>query len=126
MTLTRSRDRGSSMAKNVKDKLSSVVTDPNALQQVKHLTNVSSELVRNQQTFDRFATKLVDFLEKTYSESSTRNRSLSVQTKEFGKVSMISKLVDLWKQLLTSLKVELDPLVQQYVNEELYEDILKS
>ena len=33
---------------------------------------------------------------------------------------------DLWKQLLTSLEEDLDPLVQQYVNQELYEDIIKS
>ena len=32
-------------------------------------------------------------------------------------------MVDLWKQLLISLEEDLDPLVQQYVNQKLYEDI---
>ena len=38
----------------------------------------------------------------------------------------VSKLVDLWKQFLVSIGADLDPLVQQYVNQKMYEDLIKS
>ena len=39
---------------------------------------------------------------------------------------MLTELCDIWKQFLNDLKFDLDPLVQQHVNQELLSNITKS
>ena len=98
-----------------------------ALQQTTRLTEKSSD-PNYQDNFDNFAVKLVNVLETTFRSSTGYTRSRAVQREKLWKAFHgvgVSKLVDLWKQLLISLEEDLDPLVQQYVNQKLYEDIIK-
>ena len=98
-----------------------------ALQQTTRLIEKSSD-PNYQDNFDNFAVKLVNVLETTFRSSTGYTRSHAVQREKLWKAFhgvRVSKLVDLWKQLLISLEEDLDPLVQQYVNQKLYEDIIK-
>ena len=99
-----------------------------ALQQATRLIGKSTQ-PRYQDNFDNFAVKLVNVLETTFSKSTEYTRSRAVQREKIWQafhVVRISKLVDLWEQLIKSLEEDLDPLVQQNVNQKLYEDIIKS
>ena len=96
-----------------------------ALQQATRLIGKSTQ-PRYQDNFDNSAVKLVNVLETTFSKSTEYTRSRAVQSEKIWQafhVVRISKLVNLWEQLIKSLEEDLDPLVQQYVNQKLYEDI---
>ena len=98
-----------------------------ALQQTTRLIEKSSD-PNYQDNFDNFAVKLVNVLETTFRSSTGYTRSRAVQREKIWKAFhgvRVSKLVDLWKQLLISLEEDLDPLVQQYVNQKLHEEIIK-
>ena len=82
-----------------------------------------------QRTFEEFAAKLTNILQATVRESTGKTRSAAVQTENLWQAFYglrVSKLVDLWKQFLVSIGEDLDPLVQQYVNQKMYEDLIKS
>ena len=120
----------------MKDKLFSVLTDSTftlnsersriALQQVKELTQILLD-PKSQQTFDEFATELLDVLQTTFDETSGGTGSIQRERlwQSFHHVRISNdKVIGLWEKLLRSLKVTIDPIVQQYVVQKLYEDII--
>ena len=118
--------------------LSSVLTDSTfsgcsqrgkeALEQVKCLLGAISE-ENDVDCYDEFSLKLMDALERTYSNaSSTCTGKITLQEqlwRQFHAVRL-AELCEIWVTFLDALKTNLDPLVQQYVNQELFTGIIKS
>ena len=120
--------------------LSSIITDNTftgtsersqmALSQVESVIEISSSEAYLD-NFDEFAAELLSTLENTFckgcscaeshSTSSTREK-LWVKFHQ----ARCTVLVDIWNKFTKSLGVPIDPLVQQHINQKLYEDIIKS
>ena len=89
--------------------------------------NISSaKCAENLDHFDEFSRKLIDSLEQTYSGAAGCASDFKVQIWRQFHVTRLTTLCDIWKQFLDALKCEVDPLVQQFVNQELYSSIIKS
>ena len=100
-----------------------------AMQQAESLIEISRDTT-HLTNFDDFAADLISTLETTFSRSKGRTSSFVVARQrlwtEFHSVRS-SVLVDVWNKFLKSVGVtRLDPLIQQYINQKLYEDIVKS
>ena len=93
-----------------------------AIYQAKHIIGQ----VSNAENLDEFSRKLMDSLEQTYSGAAGCASDFKVQILRQFHVTRLTTLCDIWKQFLNSLKCEVDPLVQQFVNQELYSSIIKS
>ena len=118
--------------------LSSVLTDSTfighsqrskeALEQVQRLLSTISD-ENSIDIFDEFSQKLMDALEWTYSNASrmcTGKISLREQLWRQFHTTRLTELCEIWVSFLGDLKSSLDPLVQQYVNQELFSGIIKS
>ena len=91
------------------------------------LSTISDENSIN--IFDEFSQKLMDALKWTYSNASrmcTGKISLREQLWRQFHTTRLTKLCEIWVSFLGDLKSSLDPLVQQYVNQELFSGIIKS
>lgn len=81
----------------------------------------------NLDCFEEFSQKLIACLERTYSGAAEGCASnYKVQLWSQFHVKRLTTLCDMWRQFLDSLKFDVDPLVQQFVNQELYSSIIKS
>ena len=110
--------------------LSSVLTDSTftghsqrskeALEQVQHLLGKISE-ESNLDSYDEFSLRLLEALERLCSTASSTTRRLREQLWRQFHAIRLTELCDIWKQFLDGLKFNLDPLVQQYVNQELFQ-----
>ena len=118
--------------------LSSILTDStfsgcsqrgkDALEQVKCLLSKISE-ENSIDCYDEFSQKLMDALERIYAGASrtcTGKITLREQLWRQFHAIRLSELCEIWTTFLTTLKSNLDPLVQQYINQELFSDIIKS
>ena len=71
--------------------------------------------------FEEFSQKLIACLEQTYSGVAGGCASnYKVQIWRQFHVKRLTTLCDIWRQLVDSLKFYIDPLLQQFVNQELY------
>ena len=96
-----------------------------ALEQVKHLLDKISE-ESNLDSYDEFSLRLLQALEKVYSTALSSTGRLREQLWRQFHAIRLTELSDIWKQFLDGLKFHLDPLVQQYVNQELFSSMVKS
>ena len=96
-----------------------------AIYQAKHIISQISN-AENLDRFDEFSRKLMDSLEQTYSSAAGCASDFKVQIWSQFHGTRLTTLCDIWKQFLDALKCEVDPLVQQFVNQELYSSIIKS
>ena len=99
-----------------------------ALEQVKCLLYKISE-ESSIDCYDEFPQKLMDALERIYTGASrtcTGKITLREQLWRQFHAIRLSELCEIWTTFLTTLKSNLDPLVQQYINQELFSGIIKS
>ena len=96
-----------------------------ALEQVQQLLGKISE-ERNLDSYDDFSQKLMEALEKAYSTASSTSGRLREQLWRRFHDIRLTELCVIWNQFLDALKFNLDPLVQQYVNQELFSNVIKS
>lgn len=96
-----------------------------AIGQAKHLIGQISD-EENLDRFEEFSQKLIDCLEQTYSSAAGCAINFKVQIWRHFHGTRLTTLCDIWKNFLDALKCDIDPLVQQFVNQELYSSIIKS
>lgn len=122
----------------VRAALSSILTDntftgisersQTALSQVESVMEISSsEAYLN--NFDEFAAELLSALENTFSKGCSCAHSTSLTREKLWMnfhQARCTVLVDIWNKFTKSLGVPVDPLIQQHINQKLYEYIIKS
>ena len=99
-----------------------------ALMQVKNMIEISSDPAYLD-NFDQFAIELISALETTFRRSKSNVRSSSVAREKLWTgfhSARVTVLVDIWGKFSRSLGLCVDPLIQQYLNQKLYEDIIRS
>ena len=69
---------------------------------------------------------LLEALERVYSTASSTTGRLKEQLWRQFHAIRLTELCDIRKQFLADWKFDLDPLVQQYVNQELFSNMIKS
>ena len=96
-----------------------------AIGQAKHIIGQLSD-EGNLDRFEEFSQKLMDCLKRTYSGAAECGNNFKVQVwRQFHSIRLTT-LCDIWKTFLDAIKCDVDPLLQQYVNQELYSSIIKS
>lgn len=80
----------------------------------------------NLDCFDEFSQKLMESLEQTYTSAAGCASNSKEQIWQQFHITRLTTLCDIWKTFLDAVKCEVDPLVQQHVNQELYSSIIKS
>ena len=101
-----------------------------SIQEVKIILDKIPQEV-NVDHFDKFAEELMDVLQRISSPSDVDGKKIThVMHKERlwrdFHAARLSELPDLWRKFLEAMKVTLDPLVQQSVNQKLFEELVKS
>lgn len=103
-----------------------------ALTQVKNVIEISSDPAYLD-NFDQFAIELISVLETTctfgHSKCQSNVHSSSIAREKLWTdfhFARVTVLVDIWTKFTRSLGLCVDPLVQQYLKQKLYEDIVRS
>lgn len=96
-----------------------------SIKQAKNLIDQMSD-EDNLDRFDEFSQKLMESLEQTYTSAAGCASNSKEQIWRQFHITRLTALCDIWKTFLDAVKCEIDPLVQQHVNQELYSSNIKS
>lgn len=127
-SVTRSRDQPWRVDWSIHVILRFLATQKGANRQYKKL-NISCGQMSNEKhldCFEEFSQKLIHSLEQTYSSAAECTSNFKVQVWHQFHDSRLTTLHDIWKEFLDALKCDVDLVVQQFTNKELYSSIIKS